>query len=655
MKHHKNLKTNLNTLRESSKKILRPNSVFKKESGPIKILNHDKVKDEVDNNKIINDENKDLNQIKEINNENPQNTLTTNNNYLNSINTNEDIFNENETKNQLPLLSVNNRTLPNKRPKTAKERYKLKLENIETMFNIKPNLYYERTMKKFSSKKFGLVPGIPNDLLPRLKFVFSIFKNPKFEDYIEKTPSKMQNTITPICDYLWEYKTNSKFPELDKYAIFFYYLCTKIQYDIDKINKDEKDLEKIFKSGFANSLQFCKLFEFMCKKHLLRVKHISGFCKSKELPYFKVGTDSETINHHWNAIYINSQWYFCDLTLGSGGIKPRGEFKKDYFNPFYFLTPPDTLIETHRPLDDLWQLTTKIIPAKQFSSKKEIFYPEFYKQVYEYGINLVSHEFAIIHFNYCNKPLIIQIGLKEMAIQANLYLYNFRNKVSDVKFSFDDKKNIFTLEPIFPENGEYWLEILFREFTSNENQYLPLINYKIIVDDSQEKYFENLKKQKLLQEQKDKILKELKKNRPKSVRLSFMSGTIIDRKDLIKNKKQKCICLDNEGAHLISPSNNNIKMGQENNFKIKVPNSEGVCILDGRNWNYLKRMKKDKNMWVGKVMINNENILVLSMKDNSLYTEVFQLKANNIMSNLLKTRRINKEKFKKFKSNINIS
>ncbi len=134
-----------------------------------------------------------------------------------------------------------------------------------------------------------------------------------------------------------------------------------------------------------------------------------------------------------------------------------------------------------------------------------------------------------------------------------------------------------------------------------------------------------------------------------------MSGTIIDRKDLIKNKKQKCICLDNEGAHLISPSNNNIKMGQENNFKIKVPNSEGVCILDGRNWNYLKRMKKDKNMWVGKVMINNENILVLSMKDNSLYTEVFQLKANNIMSNLLKTRRINKEKFKKFKSNINIS
>ena len=654
MNNNKNLKS---SLKDSAKKNFRPNSVFKKESGPVKILNQDIVKGDNNDNNQINDENQDINEIKDNNdaeiNEIIQNTISTNNNYINSLNTNEEMIAENETKNQLPLLSSNNRTLPNKRAKTAKDRYKLKLENIETMFNIRPTFYYERTKKKLSAKKFGLVPGIPHDLLPRLKFVFSIFKNQTLENYVEKTPSKMQNTILPICDYLWEYKTDNKIPELDKYAIFFYYLCTKIQYDIEQVNKDEKDLEKIFKSGYANSFQFCKLFEFMCKKHLLRVKHISGFCKSKEKPYFKVGTNSDKVNHHWNAIYINNQWYFCDLTFGSGGIKPRGEFRKDYFNPFYFLTPPDTLIETHRPIDDLWQLTSKIIPAKQFSAKREIFYADFYKQVYEYGINLVSHDFPVIHFDYCNKPLLIQLGLKEMAIQANLYLHNFRNKISDVKFSFDDKKHIFTLEPIFPENGEYWLEILFREFTSNENQYLPLINYKIIVDDSQEKYFENLKKQKILQEQKEKLLKELKKKRPKSVRLTLMSGTIIDRKDLINNKKQKCICLDNEGAHLMVPSNNNIKRGQENNFKIKVPNSEGVCILDGKNWNYLKRMKKDKNMWVGKVMINNENILVLSMKDNSLFTEVFQLKAQNAASNLLKTRHFNKEKLKRFKSNFN--
>ncbi len=651
MKQQPKLNLNLKSIKESSKKVLRPNSVLKKEIGPIKILNKNQTKEEDKNqntNNKINDENKDLNTSK-LN----ENNMVNNNNYpILNTNTNEEFLTENkEDTIQLPILSTNTHTLPNKRAKTAKDRYKLKLENLETMFNIRPTFYYERSNKKLSVKKFGLIPGIPKDLLPRLKLVFTIFKNHSLEDYVDKAPSKMQNTIMPICDYLWEYKTDNKIKDLDKYAIFFYYLCTKIKYDIKKVNKDEKDLEKIFKTGLANSLQFSKLFEFMCKKHLLRVKHIAGFCKSKELPYFKVGTDSNIINHHWNAIYINNKWYFCDLTFGSGGIKPRGEFKKDFFNPFYFLTPPDTLIETHRPIDDLWQLSTKIIPSNQFSSKKEILFGEFYKQVYDYGINLVSHDYPIIHFNYCNKPLLIQLGLKEMAIQAHLYLHNFRNKVSDVKFSFDDKKNIFSLEPIFPVNGEYWLEILFREFSSNENQYLPLINYKIIVDDSQEKYFENLKKQKLMQEQKEKLLKELKKNRPKSMRLSFMSGTIIDKKDLLKNKNKKFICLDNEGAYLISPANNNIKIGQENNFKIKVPNSEGVCVLDGKNWNYLKRMKKDKTIWTGKVTINNENIIILSMKDNSLYTEVFQLKANNVTSKLLRSGKINKEKLKKYKSN----
>ena len=649
-----NLNSNLNNMKESPKKILRPKSVLKKEVGPIKILNKNQTKIENNNqneNNLITDENKeDLNTIKES--RIVKNSTNNNNNYT-TLNTNEDIFSENKVETELPLLTSNTINLQNKRAKTAKDRYKIKLENLESMFNAKPTFYYERSKKKLTLKKFGLVPGIPEELLPRLKLVFSIFKNHFIEDYVDKAPSKMQNTIFPISDYLWEYKTNSKYNYLDKYAIFFYYLCTKIQYDIKQVNKDENDLEKIFKSGLANSLQFCKLFEFMCKKHLLRVRRISGFCKSKESPHFKVGTESDRINHHWNAIYINNKWYFCDLTFGSGGIKPRGEFKKNYFNPFYFLTPPDTLIETHRPIDEIWQFSRKIIPANQFSSKREIFFGEFYKQVYDYGINLVSHDYPIIHFDYCNKPLNIQLGLKEMAIQANLYLRNFRNKIGEVKFSFNDKTNIFSLEPIFPENGEYWLEILFREFTSNENQYLPLINYKIIVDDSQEKYFENLKKQKLMQEQKEKLLKELKRNRPKSVRLSFMSGTLIDRKDLIDNKKQKFICLDNEGAYLISPANNNIKIGQENNFKIKVPNSEGVCILDGKDWNYLKRKKKDKNIWVGKVMINNENILVLSMKANSLFTEVFQLKANHATSNFLKTRHFNKEKLKRFKSNFN--
>ena len=645
MKNKKN--SNLNSYRDNAKFILRPKSVFKKEMGPIKILsmtNTTKHNNKDKSYKKINVENKDINIIKSLKYNGAYQTYISNN--YNTLETKEDLTLDNQSN--LPMLSFNTHTINNQRAKTAKERYKMKLDNIELMFNAKPNIYYDKNKIKSPIKKFGLIPGIPNELMPRLKLVFSIFKNPDIQPFIDKAPSKMQNDIQTIANYLYEFKTNSKFPELDKYSIFFYYLCTKLQYDVKGINKDKKDMEEVFSSGYANSYQFCKIFEIMCKKHLLRVKHISGFCKSKVTPYYKTGTDCNIINHHWNAIYVNSKWYFCDLTFGSGGIKPRGEFKKNHFNPFYFLTLPDILIETHYPSDEIWQLTTKIIPMNQFGSKKEILFGEFYKQVYEHNIQLVSHEFPVIHYNHCNKPLIIQIGVKEMAIQSNLYLHNFRNKISDIKFGFDDKKNVFSLEPVFPENGDYWVEILFREFTSNETQYLPLINYKILVDDSQEKYFENLKKQKILQVNKDKMIKELKKNRPKSMRMTFMPGTIIDRKDLIKIKTHK-ICLDNEGAYLMSPSNNNVKMGLENDFKIKVPNCFGVCVLDGRNWNYLKRMKNDKNIWFGKVMINNPNVIILSMKENSLFTEVFQLKARNVNGNLLRSSRTSREKDKKIK------
>ena len=126
-----------------------------------------------------------------------------------------------------------------------------------------------------------------------------------------------------------------------------------------------------------------------------------------------------------------------------------------------------------------------------------------------------------------------------MAIQAFLFYSNFKTKAGDVKFSYNDKDKLFILEPSFPCNGEYWLEILYREFTSNEVEYFPLVNYKIIVDDSQEKYMENLKKQNLKKKQKENLMKELKKKRPRSVRLPLMTGTIIAKEEIIRKREKK--------------------------------------------------------------------------------------------------------------------
>ena len=634
-----------NFFNENSKKNNRPNTVFRREEAPVKIIdnrsrnagrspenanNQSNQNNTISNNLVIeNDQNLENNPALQ-NEENENNNLYSSENFESNF--------ENINQNNLPPLSNSVKDFKKERAKTATGRLKIKLENIANMFN-NPPMYYTKKNLHFKTKSIGLVPGIPDDFLTRLKLVFNIFKDKNLINYVEKAPSKNHNKFDVISEYLWNYHQD-KNKVLDFYAVFFYYLCTKIKYDVEGKNKDEKNLENIFHSGFANSLQFCKLFEYLCKKHLLRIKRIEGFCKSKELPYFKKGTDVTKVNHHWNAIYINHNWYFCDLTFGSGGIKNKDEFAKNFFNPYYFLTPPDYLIESHRPIDDLWQLTTKIIPTNQFSNKKDNFGGEFYQQVYEHNINLVTHKFPVIH---CDGPINIQIGVKEMAIQAFLFYSNFKTKAGDVKFSYNDKDKLFILEPSFPCNGEYWLEILYREFTSNEVEYFPLINYKIIVDDSQEKYMENLKKQNLKKKQKENLMKELKKKRPRSVRLPLMTGTIIAKEEIIRKREKKNYCLDNEGAHLISPNIKNIKIDQINEFKVLVPNSENVCVLDGQEWNYLKRAKKDKNMWIGGVLIKNEDVLILSMKENGVFTEVFQLKAHRVTSNLLRMNKIRKE------------
>ena len=625
--------------------FLRPKTAFKKQEIPTKLINKKYIKAKP----LLNNTNSSFGKSNiNINSNNNINYKSINSNFNSYDDDNFFSGEENFTKQDKKILPSLSHTEPNisfQRAKTANNKFRIKLENINTMFKNEPKSYFS-SQKKMIFKHRGLVPGIPKDLLSRLKLIFKIFKNRNFLNYIEKAPSRRQNKIETITDYLWAYKKNH-IHIIDFYAIFFYYLCTNIQYDIKEINKNEDNLNNIFKSGYANSLQFCKLYEFMCKKNLLRVKRIEGFCKSKQLPHYKKGSDVNTINHYWNAIYINKEWYFCDLTFGSGGIKPRNEYRKNYFNPYYFLTPADNLIETHRPIDDMWQMTTKIVPAKQFSMTKEFNIGDFYKQVYEHSINLVTHKYPIIRCD--NKPIFIQIGVKEMAIQAFLYYSNFKSKASEVKFEFNTEESIFTLEPVFPSNGEYWLEILFREFSSNEVQYLPLLNYKIIVDDSQEKYIENLKKQKIINTQKEKIFKEMKKKRPASFDIPNISKVIINR-DQLKFKKETIICLDNEGAYLMSPNSKNIKIGQINDFKVKVPNSEAVCVLDGHEWNYLKRNKKDNNIWYGSFEIKNENISILSLKENKIFTEVFQLKAHYVISNLLRLSQQRKDFFKTMRS-----
>ena len=158
-----------------------------------------------------------------------------------------------------------NKTYQNFRAQTAKNK------NYRASFLKPPRLFSPAKKEKYSYKG-KLLPPIPKKLLERLNLLRTIFTSFKFIDFIDHAPDKKLNDIETVAKYLYGYKND--YVELAHYASIFYYICTRMTYDINENNKDQKDYEIIFKNGLCNNLQFCKIFEYMCKANNLKFRLI---------------------------------------------------------------------------------------------------------------------------------------------------------------------------------------------------------------------------------------------------------------------------------------------------------------------------------------------------------------------------------------------
>ena len=171
--------------------------------------------------------------------------------------------------------------------------------------------------------------------------------------------------------------------------------------------------------------------------------------------------ESLPINHCWNAIYIRGEWYFVDTLLGSGGISGDNsellknsndkKFSEDvdtFFNPFYFMPLPKYLIMTHRPNEDIWQFVDKILTPNQFMNKNNPDIAQFYRGVYQYNVELLTHKYPIINMNIKDN-LTIELRLKKAVLQSDLYDLNGKNKIGDVKYSYIEKKIFLYLSLLF--------------------------------------------------------------------------------------------------------------------------------------------------------------------------------------------------------------
>ena len=547
--------------------------------------------------------------------------------------------------------------------------------------------------------------GIPNNFLERMKFLEKKFNDPKFIKYYNKKPKKKSYNFNETINYFVKYsKTHS---ELDSIMMAFYFVCKEIKFDKDyydseeetKINQTPMD---VYDEGLAVSSGFTNLFEYILRKMEIKFKHIDGYCKlmPKKQPIKKLKKNkklnrvqsaknfneainelNDTINHSWNAFYIKGEWYFCDCLLASGSIEKeedeitqmnlkqldinnnfynynnvntlanssRNNEEQDYFNFFYFMIPPDFLISTHRPIDDIWQFMPKTLSFREFYNKRTINYGEFYYNVFKYKIKLISHLYPYITITTKDK-LQIKIELAGHIIEANLFYSLGNKKISEVKFFNEDSSDIYTFEPVFPKKGEYILKLNARSIISTEILYWPLLDYIIKVDN----FFQVNEKAGFItsEESMSKKKRKIKEILPKlaknpSTKKLFTPKIVSDYSKIFSPKSIKKICYDTKDFKIIEPKNYILKKGAESKFKIFVKGAVSVSILDGNRMTFLKR--REDHIFIGQRVIETNNVSLCCLRGKNVFTELYKFKVINESRVLSAKPTIKKKKNKIFK------
>jgi hypothetical protein len=119
---------------------------------------------------------------------------------------------------------------------------------------------------------------------------------------------------------------------------------------------ETKYIKKVLRKRKAVCQGYSMLFKKMCDFAGLKSEIVTGYVRTE---YYQVGT-AGTLDHVWNAVWIDSAYYLLDATWASGGCSKNGDgkllsFHKRY-NKYYWLTEPADFARNHFPEKNKWTL-----------------------------------------------------------------------------------------------------------------------------------------------------------------------------------------------------------------------------------------------------------------------------------------------------------
>ena len=469
---------------------------------------------------------------------------------------------------------------------------------------------------------------IPSIYYERVKFIKEIINKEDLGFIIAYAPSPKMTNSKQLGKYFKERLKN--IIEISYGVICYLSKCLSINKNIfeksikgnssknlqDILKINDRTTDEVLKSGIINTpKESCEIFYEICGYAGVKIEKVSGLIKRKK---YKRG--DSLFKHWWCVLSCGIEKnYFIDPLLCIGSIQDNGQFNKES-KPFYFLTPPLFFLENHLPDDAKYQFMPRTTKVKEFTRKENTYYTEeFYNYVFKYDIQLDNRTFP--EFECIDSETKIKFSVNETNLEAELFLNEKLLPKNYVTINNKDLVSSYIVTLIFPNDGEYKLNMT----TKKNDEIKTILTYRIKVK------IKNIIKH---EEPKKKISRKkivipnfrtlsppyYSFNKNKEVKEMKLNKCASDFGEKIKNK-----CYDNNETYIFEPRIKILRIGQDARFKVRVRNAKNVVVLDGKRWNYLR--KKDDDIFEGVIPIKSENVVICAMRNNNIYTEVFEFLA----------------------------
>lgn len=285
-------------------------------------------------------------------------------------------------------------------------------------------------------------------------------------DTIAKSIIYEGDSVDQLSDILSQHAKTAA----EKARIIYTWIAHNIKYDVSALSaiKDgqppDVTVENVLRKRVTVCGGYANLYQKLAEKMGLKSVIIEGYGRGADFGLFPLDYQ---VNHAWNAVEIDGNWYLLDVTWGAGHVKD-GIFYPE-FEPFYFATPPEKLIYTHFPQDAKWQLLDNPISREKFDSLPRV-YPAFFKN----NIQLVSHphdkieatnSLGVVLKTPLNVEVVANLKSEEKPVEGNYILVQ------------KDAANTI-INVTFPEKGKYKLDIFAKKEDGN-NSYPIAVTYQV--------------------------------------------------------------------------------------------------------------------------------------------------------------------------------